>query len=578
MTARAELAIRGYLAAKEEAAKDPAKFFSFCMVDPDDPRRRLRCEPHQAFGFEFVMHHPICVLRWPTDTGKSLFSVALSLFLVGQNPDSRGLIVGKVGEIAQRQIAALRAYLDPNEPLNQRVRSVFPHLRLSSRESDPNNKSQLTTEREAAALDPTFIAFGLDSSKQGKKPKFVICDDLLDDDNTRSPESRNDVKNGFEKRILGRLPPEGGRCVLTNVPWHREDLTYLLEESGVPTIEMDVYGNVKVANAAPDFESDLVRPSHLRDGQWHRLTAYDPDLEEKSVLFPARWPLATINKLRYGDPEKQIPPMPTRVFAQQKLCQPSSSEDERCPLEWWVRCHVRGLERQHSFKSENVIVSGFDLGWGKKKSSGKTTLVTYERLGERKRRFLWAESWPALTGPALVRRIYDVLVRYGGWIGVEAVAAQKYILDFCYDDDPEQAEDGNPIDDKVKKLVRSRVLPYETGGEKHDPIFGVETLFGEVEQRQWEVPCGLDGRIHPEFAKLQDQARGYDPREHTGDHLMAWWIARRIEERVGPSQRPPRTGGRRAMAAQARQTLRGGGDPLSAMLARAFPQLGRTRL
>jgi hypothetical protein len=61
---------------------------------------------------------------------------------------------------------------------------------------------------------------------------------------------------------------------------------------------------------------------------------------------------------------------------------------------------------------------------------------------------------------------------------------------------------------------------------KHHPEYGVESLAAEMAAGKWIIPCELDGSVQPEVSLWLTEMLYYDPQGHTGDRLMASWIAR----------------------------------------------------
>jgi hypothetical protein len=88
----------------------------------------------------------------------------------------------------------------------------------------------------------------------------------------------------------------------------------------------------------------------------------------------------------------------------------------------------------------------------------------------------------------------------------------------------------------VKQFVNDKsavpVRAFYTGKNKYDPAFGVESLAIEFSQGKWVLPNrggekrGVLATMHTEVRGLVNEMLRYDPRSHTGDRLMALWLAR----------------------------------------------------
>jgi hypothetical protein len=73
-----------------------------------------------------------------------------------------------------------------------------------------------------------------------------------------------------------------------------------------------------------------------------------------------------------------------------------------------------------------------------------------------------------------------------------------------------------------------KVNAFYTGRNKYDPMYGVESLANELAMGCWTIPS-WEGNLEstePEVKQLCDEMYAYMPNKHTGDLLMALWIAR----------------------------------------------------
>jgi len=113
---------------------------------------------------------------------------------------------------------------------------------------------------------------------------------------------------------------------------------------------------------------------------------------------------------------------------------------------------------------------------------------------------------------------------FGAIVRVENNAAQDFLLQWIRDKD---------------KTVPIRA--HTTGKNKADPRHGVESLFIEFEQGAWILPCGVDGKVPRAVLEFLQAMRQYEPGEHTGDILMAAWLAREQARKSGALIRPDDT-------------------------------------
>jgi hypothetical protein len=332
----------------------------------------------------------------------------------------------------------------------------------------------------------------------------------------------------------------GSRVAVTNTPWHREDLTYHLEnEAGWPTLTMDAYGFVRVSNADAAWQGGdmvrMLRPSETRIGgayQWYRLRAHDPDPDEQTTLFPERFSRESIAEMRRR--------MTPREFSQALLCDPLTDDSARCQRDWIERCKLRGLGSTlvPSYSGNLRTFTGVDLAIGQGRGSDKTVLFTILIEDDGTRRILDIESG-RFAGPEIVKKIIDKGDRYGSKITVESNSAQDYLRQFA-------------LQTRADLQIKAHTT---TGKNKRDRDWGVESIFTEIENGAWVIPCDTDGKCLPVVQAWIDDMLFYQPPPaHSGDYLMASWLAREAAHRGAVSSRP-HIGKTRAMV---KELARGG--------------------
>lgn len=501
------------------AQADRAEFFSFVMVDPEKPGQRMRCTPHQRVAFDFYDYHSRGVVRWPTDTGKTLFTVGAGLYDLGNDPSLTMLLVGKSEEIAQKPFGILRNYVELPD-LAARARMVFPKLAPSTEPGQAWTATEITIDRPAGQVDPSARAVGLDSDFQGKKVRRYLADDLLDPENTGTEYQRKKLKRNFFSLVNSRLVPgDDSKGFLINVPWDKRDLTFSLEEDGWATLHMDVYGNVCVSNT--DWESPLLRPSRYRkprrDGErWYRLVAHDPDPGEQTPLMPIRWSLPQIAKAKRDEPPSE--------FSRSRKCEPVASEEARCQRIWIEggededgnvfpgclrrgRTTVRKIDRGRFGKLPIYI--GMDLSTGEGEDESALAAIGIRENAKRVLLNVEGDKW---EGPEQATRGLEWTDAYDADLVVESNGYQKTLRQWMVALRPE---------------MKHRIHALHTDDKKKDSLlFGIEAIFGEFYRGEWEIPADEDGRLEPEVEALVQDCLDYRPGQHVGDRLMALWIAR----------------------------------------------------
>src|SRR5579859_114540 len=195
------------------ARENAADFLDFVMRE-QTTKQRIRCAPHQRVGIDFALAHPRCVMIWPAGAAKTYTVVGLTLWLLGRDVTTRGIIVSKTQDLAKKPLRVVRDYLDESAEL----KLVFPHLRRSK--DDSWREDRIVVERPRGIPDASLAACGMDGSIQGSRLNWAIVDDILDDENVRTIESRKRVIDFVYNSVVSRLDPVGGRLIVNNTAWH----------------------------------------------------------------------------------------------------------------------------------------------------------------------------------------------------------------------------------------------------------------------------------------------------------------------------------------------------------------------
>lgn len=513
-----ELFVRG-IARKMELARDDLEEFYRLVIKRENTHESLEPAAHQKVMFSFLQHHPHCVFRQPISTGKTFTMAAVTLWLMGRDVTTRGAFVSKVRKQASKTLQMVKDYIEIS-PLKERTQGVFPGLAKCPR-GGSWTQYELTVDRPPGIRDPSLTAVGLGMGIEGARWSWFVGDDIIDAENTLTAASRETVVQLFEGRFVSRLDPFNSRAVVTNTPWQRDDLTYYLEcQAGWPTITMDIYGFIRVSNADAAWiakaEGTLLRPSKKRSG-YYRLIEHDPDDAEETPLWPERWPLHLIEKKRRSEQPHS--------FARLMLCEPFDEEAARCQRDWVERCKLRGmgLGLVPEYTGTNPTYTGVDLAIGQGEEHDRTVFFTFERQDDGSRRILDIEGgrW---DGGTIIDKLIDKVDRYGSSVAVETNTGQDFLRQWA------------------TKRRKDIVIKAHTTGRtnKHDLDFGVESVFGEIQQEAWIIPCDEFGKCHPEVQQwIEDMIYYQPPPAHTGDALMACWIARE-RARSRRSKRDPR--------------------------------------
>lgn len=564
-------AVQKLLMAKAARARESLPdFFEFVMRE-ERTGRPIRCAPHQRVGFDFMMDNPECVLIWPAGASKTIMLVAVTLFLLGRDVTTRGLVVSKTQEQAQKLVKLVASYIEHSAEL----RLVFPHLRRSRAESW--REDRIIIERPAGIRDASVAAVGLETGRvQGSRLNWAIADDTLDQENTSSPEQRKKTIDFIDQGVRTRLDPSDARFVVSNTAWHPEDLVHHLStKGGLPLLRMTITGDVYVTDGARNtragkepWDHELLRPKYA-SGEDYACRLIRPGIDDSLndvPLFPERffyfdWELPDGTRLPPAkDMEEAIER--ARIDIENKRLQYIASpgtfnrffmgiarddESAACKIEWIEKCKAAAREYGHfdlvsEYRGPNPTFTGIDLAIGLGEEHDETAFFTFELLADRRRRILDVESgrWDF---PTVVRKIIQKQRAYGSVVRIENNQAQDTFRQAAL-----QLDAALPI------------KPHTTGRAKAHPEHGIPGGFVEIANGAWLIPNDRYGRCHPHVQKWIDGCLYYSASKHTNDTVMAWYFAREQAKEWGLLA-PPSKGGPSGMGAPALPIPFSGGLP-----------------
>lgn len=462
------------------ARTDIVAFCEFVLLE-ERTQRPLQMAPIHIEWQRYLEQHPWAVLVAPVEHGKTTQLIARVLFEMGRNPDIRIGWISDSEEQALTVVGQIRRYIEESERLHE----VFPNLKRSTRVGHTWNKHALEIQRSPYLRNPTLRAYGSGTKIAGARLDLIICDDILNLENTNTLEACMKTIHWFDVMVLTRAqdhPDTGAKAKLWVV--------------GTPFVDTDILHELPKRKSFASRVFSCVENPDDAPNKWR-------------PTWPRVWPLKRLLGRLHG--------MLPSAFARKYLCRVVNDINSRFP-EWTIKLALeagRGL----TFQKRRPLVypgpralrcwTGVDLGVGEKEGHDKTALVTVALRDDKRRQIIdiRAGNW---TSDQIMDQIEEVYYRYESRIVVESVAAQKFLLQF------------------VRKSKKIPVEPYNTTGQsKWDESFGIESIAVELRQKLYLFPSGEDGAtIHPELWALRAEMMSYRPNLHTGDRLMALWFAR----------------------------------------------------
>jgi hypothetical protein len=455
-----------------------------------------------------------------TVTHNSFLALGLSLWFLGHDATARGAIVSAAQEQSEKIVTAVRAYIEHSAKLHL----VFPHLRPTQRDGEPWTQTKITVDRPAGIRDPSLSAYGLDSkSILGSRLKFAFVDDLLNDENTRTPEQREKIYRWLQNSVVSRKDKVGEtHFALMNTAWHPDDAVQRSIREGWAALKMTVTGDiyvqdsqdrVVVARAAgvefKPWDSDELRLADEYEPNPCRLVAHDPDPDNQVPLWPEVFDNVKIEEARRNN-------VPV-IFNQLFMCECRDDATALCKQEFIDACYSTGRRLKvdgftNRFRGPEPVFIGVDLAFEPGEEHDENCLFAFypRRDGVRVIIDIDLGQW---DGPTTLKKVVAMHDRFKNEnnsvvITVESNGGQALLRQFA--------------------LEKDRSLPiksHTTTMAKAKPWSGIPGIFTELMNGAWAFPNDRHGQAHPNVRKLADACLYYTPQRHTSDVLMAMYFA-----------------------------------------------------
>lgn len=231
---------------REGAERDPIVLGA--LLGYDTPKH------HRRWVDAYRKHENLVVLS-PADHGKTtLFGLLVPLQEMVADRNVRIGYVTANGAIAESVLRTVRQTLEGEE-----FQGIFGDLK--PRNPSRWTSSEIQIERGRVLKDATMFAGGLWSAIINRRFDVLICDDICDDENMGTLESRRKVKQRFYEVMLPCVEP-GGKVVVIGTRQHADD----------------VYADL------------------LRNDLW--VTIVEQAIRGKESLWPERWSMEALERKR----------------------------------------------------------------------------------------------------------------------------------------------------------------------------------------------------------------------------------------------------------------------------------------
>ena len=232
------------------------------------------------------MQQTVDLILAPPGHGKTTLLSAYAAWLIGRNPNIRILVVSYAEDNAVSLLNFIEGFLRTDAFI-----SAFGNL--IPRERSNWGSTRRTVLRSTNLKDATLTAVGILGGNVGHRIDFILGDDIVTFENSRTPAMRNTMWRRFTSTIMGRLEPYG-RIVIIGHQFHADDL----------------YGRIK----------------RMPDTRVHEFPA-----SPEKPLWPERWPSHILAKIAERDPI---------MFRSQYLHQPPSDSGNSSLRKSWLHFYV----------------------------------------------------------------------------------------------------------------------------------------------------------------------------------------------------------------------------------------------
>lgn len=221
---------------------------------------RLRPEPHHAEMINFIMdrleRRENGVVLEPRGHAKTTWANSILLsWLQSKHPNLRVGLISNTAKQANAFSRAVRFTLEANEYQHD----IFGQLAGKHKWNDVE-----WIQKDSALLgtkDVNMYSAGAGGAIISKRFDLILCDDILDEENTANPEQREKIETWFWKTLKPCLVP-GGSMIVIGTRWAEGDLyQQLIEDKKWPSL-------VKGAIYYDPADTEHKRPKALWPDMW----------------------------------------------------------------------------------------------------------------------------------------------------------------------------------------------------------------------------------------------------------------------------------------------------------------------
>jgi hypothetical protein len=478
---------------------DNPDLFLLRYFGPDSSSPRLwDLQPFHVELVRTVTTERSALILYPAAHGKTtLVSTLLPIWALCKDPNVRISIIAKNSVDAENIGQAIQTELLSNEELIE----DFGPFEPSPESNKPFSTKRLSVaKRTSRAKEPTIALFGAQSRNAlGQRSDWTICDDIVHDVNSATPESREKLRDWFMQGPMTQGERYGARMTVIGTRFDPEDLYGALMEFAHPETGEGLWA-IREVDAIVDEDNETT----LWPEKWPWLRLMELKAQMGTLNFNKRLRNIAVDKSRM-------------VF-----------KEEYVKGGWVGRDHYPGcLDREYKAGEYDETwrrYAGFDPAIGLTKSRKFCAHITLAVGSCREHdKCLWVVDLfrDQMTLPQQCDLILERHHQYGcvaTW-----VEANSYQLGLY-----------QAIKDKMDERGQAfRIDPhYTTRTNKPDPEIGVHRMAPWFENGKVHIPQGNRESLR-KMRQLVDELVQYPSGKYT-DTVMALWIAWLASEVAGP--------------------------------------------
>jgi hypothetical protein len=504
----------------DEGATQVPSFPEFCEVylDQPVPEHHMRTldlmegrEPrnlHPAMKYRRGRENYL-LINYPPDHAKSTaFSVNFPTYQVVKDPNTRGAIISKTGNLARQFLGAIKNRLT-NPRYSELQKAFAPE---GGFEGESWTQSAIYVGgRNSGEKDPTVQALGMGAAVYGARLDWVVLDDCIDTSNAHRFEEQ---LQWLSTEVLTRLPDDGLVMIL-----------------GTRIAAQDLYRKLREM-----LDYDETTPLYTYLAQPAVLDA-EGTPADWNVLWPARWPGPALarRKATLGSAARWALVYQQQDVSEEATFPPGAVEASvnRARAAGSLTSGVQGWGETPVDPSALYVVGGLDPA-----TTGKTAMIVSALNKVTGQRIVLDGFNKANCPPLLMReKIVDFTKRYKikEWV-IERNAFQRYLTQ----------------DEPLKRELFGLgcvLREHWTGSNKYDEDFGVMSLaplfmscVDAVEGDAWRrrQGGGLIDLPNRQFSTFVDELveqlivwmPGQNKRTVLSDLVMALWFTEIAFKRI----------------------------------------------